>query len=143
MVRRIVRYRGRGNRMQNGAGFFDILKKGVKFLGSKKARKILDIGRKGLEWAGKAQKGIAGFTGQNGAGMHMRGDHPITKAQARKLLTLLKNGGRRSTRTRRTRRRGRAITNGCRGRRRGQRGGGGQRGGFFSWIFKKIVDAIA
>ena len=126
---------------QNGAGFFDILKKGVKFLGSKKARKILDIGRKGLEWAGKAQKGIAGFTGQNGAGMGMRGgDHPITRAQARKLLTLLKNGGRRSNRTRR---RGRAITNGRRGRRRGQRGGGGQRGGFFSWIFKKIVDAIA
>ena len=135
MVSRVMMRRRRMH-MQNGAGFFDILKKGVKFLGSKKARKILDIGRKGLEWAGKAQKGIAGFTGQNGAGM-MRGDHPITKAQARKLLTLLKNGGRRSTRTRRTRTRRRG------GRRRGQRGGGVQRGGFFSWIFKKIVDAIA
>ena len=143
MVRRVARYRR--NTIQNGAGFFDILKKGVKFLGSKKARKILDIGRKGLELAGKAQRGIAGFTGQNGAGMRggrggMRGDHPITTAQARKLLSFLKSSGR-SSGTRRRR-----ITNGRRGRRRGrgrQRGGGNQRGGFFSWIFKKIVDAIA
>ena len=51
---------------ENGEGFFDIIKKAGKFLGSKKARKILEYGRKGLDIAEKAQRGITGFTGQHG-----------------------------------------------------------------------------
>ena len=94
MVRRIRRYRKYSH--QNGAGFFDIIKKAGKFLGSKKARKILEYGRKGLDIAEKAQRGIAGFTGQNGAGMRggagrrmRRGNHPITPTQVRQLLHLI------------------------------------------------------
>ena len=33
-------------RRQNGAGFFDLIKKGAKFLGGKKARKILNLTQK-------------------------------------------------------------------------------------------------
>ena len=58
--------RRRRNHMQNGAGIFDLIKKAGTLLGSKKARKLLEYGKKGLEFADKAQRGIASFTGQSG-----------------------------------------------------------------------------
>ena len=136
MVRRIRRYRKYSH--QNGAGFFDIIKKAGKFLGSKKARKILEYGRKGLDIAEKAQRGIAGFTGQNGAGMRggagmrmRRGNHPITPTQVRQLLHLLNNNNNRSRSRRRGGKRGKMV------RRRGR--GRNQKGGFIGWLIKQFM----
>ena len=42
MVSRAMRRR-RNHHIQNGAGIFDLIKKAGKFLGSKKARKLLAI----------------------------------------------------------------------------------------------------
>ena len=135
MVSRVMRRR----RMyrQNGAGFFDIIKKAGKFLGSKKARKLLEFGRRGLDFADKAQRGIASFTGQSGAG-NMRGGrgmsrHPITASQARQLMALLGTSD-----APRRRRRGRGTVTGRRRRRTGRRGRN-QKGGFFGWILKKLI----
>ena len=126
-MRRVRRYR---NYSQNGAGIFDIIKKAGKFLGSKKARKILEYGRKGLDIAEKAQRGIAGFTGQNGGarigrrkrGRGRGGYHPITASQVRQLELLLGNN---------VRSRG--------GKRRRGRLGRNQRGGFISWLIKQFM----
>ena len=132
MVSRVMRRRR--NHMQNGAGIFDLIKKAGKFLGSKKARKQLEYGKKGLEFADKAQRGIASFTGQSGAGMRGgrgMGKHPITPAQARQLLLLL--GNRSGTRRRGVARRG------DRKRIRGGRRARNQKGGFIGWLIKQFM----
>ena len=136
MIRRIRIYRKYSH--QNGTGFFDIIKKAGKFLGSKKARKILKYGRKGLHIAEKAQRGIAGFTGQSGAGMRggagmrkRRGNHPITPTQVRQLLHLLNNNNRSRSRRRGGGKRGRMV------RRRGH--GRNQKGGFIGWLIKQFM----
>ena len=132
MVSRVMRKRR--IHMQNGAGIFDIIKKVGKFIGSKKARKLLEYGRKGLDFADRAQKGIANFTGQSGAGMRGgrgMGRHPITPAQVRQLLKLLANNGN-STRRRRP---------GMRKRKRGRKSGRmrNQKGGFIGWLIKQFM----
>ena len=130
MVSRVMRRRR--NYMQNGAGIFDLIKKAGKFLGYKKARKLLEYGIKGLDFADNAQKGIASFTGQSGAGMRggarmRRGNHPITPTQARQLLMLLGNGN--GTRRRAGMRKGK-------GRRRR---GSNQKGGFIGLLIKQFM----
>ena len=55
MVSRVMRRRR--NHMQNGAGIFDLIKKAGKFLGSKKARKLLEYGKKVLNLQTRLKEG--------------------------------------------------------------------------------------
>ena len=133
-IRRGIRRRRRYRRdHQSGAGIFDLIRKGAKFLGVKKARNILNMAKKGLSMADKIQRGLASQypEEQSGAGALMLGGASGRRRRRKLNASQVKQMRRLYHRSVGGRRRGRS------GRQRGA--GINQNGGFIGWLIKQFM----
>ena len=88
---RLVRRKGarrKGNN-QSGAGIFDILKKGVNFLTSEKAQKILKYAQKDVDYANKGQKFLSKYNVPN----NQKGGYNTRRKRKRKTRRNRKQAG--------------------------------------------------